>query len=189
LTIDLRGKTNQFGYIYIQPWESDTLIFDDSAVNEVLGKGKGVLPLTAYEARTWPQSPLNTNFRMASVDYQQPKETNYGHSEYLLLANNGFDKMLSSFTSNPDHNDCPQYVILYSYLLPCTYPPNPVSQGNDPVPRCAELTVLANKSLKKSCPGAVFYVYTNEVSDKDYPEVFEATVKNFKNKGIIWIHP
>ena len=184
MTIDLRGKTNQFGYIYIQPWESDKLIFDDSAVKKALYDDKA-LPSTAYQAHTWPTSPLKTNFRMALPDYQQPEKTNYGHSEYLLLANNGFGEMLSSFISN--HKGCPQYVILYSTLLPCMYPANPVSPGNDRVPRCVEMTFTANDILKKSCPGALFFLYTIENSNK-------YNLKSdihwyFKKKGIFLIHP
>ncbi len=171
--------------MYIQPFDSEDVTFDDPAVQKALVVDKR-LPSTAAGSHIWPQLPDNTNFRMAIPDFSKAKETNYGHSEYQLLINDGLGNMLGTF--NTKHG-CPQYVILYSTLLPCMYPPNPVTLGQNPVPRCAEMTVDARKRLRKLCTGANFYVYTNEVSNKDYPKVFDKTVKYFGKNGITWINP
>ena len=184
--IGLTGNTNQFGYIYLQPFESDDTTFDDTNVVQALIVKK-TLPRSAYSAYTWPASPSNTNFRMAVPDFNQPRQTNAGHSEYLLLKDDGLGDMLRTFQTK--HGSCPEYVLLYSTLLPCMYPPNPVSPGQVPVPRCAEMTVNAKKSAKRMCPGSAFNLYTHEVTNKQYPDVFDKTVKYFTKNGITWINP
>ena len=143
------------------------------------------LPPTAYAASTWPLSVGNTNFRMAVPDFHKPRQSNYGHSEYQLIANNKFVKMLENFI--PRHSFCPQFVILYSTLLPCMYPPrNSKYRG----PRCADMAVTAKNILHKSCPEANFYLYTDQISlGKKLRGLLQDILDYFKENEVIWINP
>ena len=159
------------------------MTFDNSAVYKALVQYKN-LPNYAYNAHIWPTSPLYTNFRMAVPDYYEPKETNYGHAEYQLLTNNGLNIMLETFKTK--HNGCPKYVILYSTILPCLYPPNPVKINQPQVPRCAEMTVNAKNELKGKCLQTEFFVYSNDTTTYEKP--LKEKVDYLEKNGIILLN-
>ena len=171
----------QLAYIYLQPKNTNNLVFTNEIVRKAV-EMKTNLPSDT----TWPSIPDNTNFRFAFVDYFKPRYTNRGHSEYRLLSRNGLGKMITHIQKTS--SSCPQYVILYSSLLPCSYP---IRWKKRPF-RCADMTVQARKYFENICgPGTTFYLYT----DKQTPSTPKKMIKNSldaldleKNK-ITWIYP
>jgi hypothetical protein len=137
---------------------------------------------------------------MAIPEYNQPEETNYGHSEYQLLVENGLKIMMTNFQPE-QRNETPQwqYVILYSTRIPCVHPENP----NPNEPRCTRMVIEAIEDLKSICgPGTTFFLYTTDetpltLEDRNLsPEekdTLTRKIKTFKNKmkrkKIVWIYP
>ncbi len=145
------------------------------------------LPKNADPNSPWPSSLKDSNFRFCYVDYSKRKyNTNYGHSEYQLLRDDGLEAMVTSFRQR--HNGCPQYVILYTTNLPCTAAPKYI-----PPLRCAQMTVNARKNLMNICPETRFYVYiTRNTPDTEYTQGFKFSVKDLFNEGkngIEWLNP
>ena len=155
------------------------------------------LPTTST---AWPDRTEVSNFRMAIPDYSQPRRTNYGHSEYQLLVENGLKKMITNFQAD-QRNETPQwqYVILFSKLIPCLHPKNP----NPNEPRCTRMVIEAIKDLESICgPDTTFYLYTTDETpltledpslspeERDRLRIKIITFKNEINgKNIVWIYP
>jgi hypothetical protein len=121
---------------------------------------------------------------MAVVDKSEPRGSNFGHSEYHLLKNNALDDMLTSLY---EQGLCPQYLILYSTLIPCLYSPK-----NSPylTPRCAEMIVNEKKKMEEICPKTKFFLHTDQVSLKKYSDgnkLLGKIIKYLNDNGIIWI--
>ena len=170
------SKGQHFAYIYIQPFEANDSTFDDKEVREALTMEKGF----QTSEHVWPLSPENTNFRIAFLHDRKRNERNNASvlSEYQLFINDGLGKMLPKFDER--HKGCPKYVILYSTFIPCVAPSNP----GESVLRCAKMTVRARIELRKICPAAVFYLYTHQVNDKRYEDLFKKTIEFMTDTGI-----
>lgn len=179
------------GYLYLQPKNENGLVFTDKTVNDGVGKIKNLPSET-----TWPSIPDNTNFRYAFVDYFAYPDTNYGHSEYQLFSRNGLGKMITHFQTK--YGDCPQYVILYSTNIPCSFPTNPDTR----IQRCARMTIDERNRLKNICATTMFYLYTDEetpliLQDKNAPQKYKNFIqrkinsfgKEISDGNIIWIYP
>ena len=133
----------------------------------------------------WPPRSEVSNFRVAvpdrPLDAQLKKENekerkNFAHSEYQLLVNNGLTGMLQ--TSNGEM--CPEYVILYSKLLPCYKP------ATKP---CSAINIEARKDLATLCGEEVnFYLYTTHETPAS-TNLDQKKLEFLKNSKIIWINP
>ena len=148
----------------------------------------------------WPDRSEVSNFRMAIPDYSQPRRTNYGHSEYQLLVDNGIKTMMTNFQpEQKNENSRWQYAILFSKLIPCVHPENP----NPNEPRCARMVIEAIKDLESICgPGTTFFLYTTDETplthedpnlSPEEKDKLRRKIRTFKNeikrKNIVWIYP
>ena len=166
------GPDLQFGYVYLKlDQNNDGIYVKPPSIAKILAgkKNSMVKPRTP-----WPET-TDTNFRVSYVDTRQRSDSNYGHSEYQLLADNQLLDMVDSV-------GCPFYVIVYSNIFPCIKPVNP-----DPtIPRCGVMLAQVQNRFHVKCPDASFYLLTERETGLDLPD--QQKINEILNSGIIWIH-
>ena len=163
----------QFGYVYLhENSKDDQIYFTPPFISKAITNPK---KNSMGKPRTpWPQT-TNTNFRLSYVDNQQPATTNYGHSEYQLLAGGELLEMV-------DYAGCPVYVIVYSNIFPCITPENPDKK----IPRCAVMLKNVRANFREKCPDASFYLLTERDTGNNLDD--EGKMLKIMSSGIIWIH-
>ena len=164
---------SQFGYVFlnVQPASEKRIYLIPAFIAKKLSGSEDSM---AKPRTPWPQT-TDTNFRVSYVNDQERSDSNYGHSEFQLLAGGELLDMVN-------YVGCPSYVIVYSNIFPCVKPVNP-----DPkIPRCAELITEVHSRFFKECPDAPFYLLTERETGKNLPD--EEKLDAIMNTGIIWIH-
>ena len=180
------GGTQQFAFFYLQPAAHNALHFTDANVGNDLTVTRNFLLDNTH--LIWPANPDATNFRVAKVNYDPRLGENRRHSEYQLLDNNGLDRMRQGLAA------CPQFVLIYSTLLPCM---RARDQHGVPRPRapnrCLENINAAKARFLNHCPHTVFYIYTNQNTprsncqqDQNY---FQWEQNYMAHNNIHWLHP
>lgn len=146
----------------------------------------GSIPLS-IGAPIWPLD--HSNFRVAKVICGLLD--NEGHTEHQLLAKTGLEKMRLSM-----HPNCPEFVLIYSTLLPCMASRYD-SRGNlipGRKPRCIEEIAAAKQEFLRYCRDSFFYIYTDQKKERQPPTPLN---KNFfiweqqymATNHITWLHP
>lgn len=158
----------QRAYIYLQPPGCQKVTFENANVRTIF-QGTVATPLPAT---TWPPQDETSNFRLALIDGSINM-----HTEARLLGSSidGLDTMINAFTA-AHGGKCPQYVIFYSFLLPCN--------------SCTDIIIAASKKLKSHalCNGTPFYLYV-EMPQYTRSNAFFNTNRNKLvdgQTGIIW---
>lgn len=157
----------QSAYIYFQRQGSQGVTYDNTEVKNVFGSTQ----VTQMTATVWPDQGEESNFRMAVP----ANRATHAEAQLLGLANDGLEEMIDKF--NKATKSCPQYIIFYSLLLPCS--------------DCTSKIVQASSKLKNQatiCKGTPFYLYVDKPQYTKEDAFFNDIRNNLidANTGIIW---
>ena len=160
----LRGK--QFGFLYLHDGNREISYLNEGVKkamkNKKLDDKIDANPRPAF----WPTNVQKTNILMAmpdkKTDRSEKEMGNRGHSEHKLLGQ--LENLRVNFVARHrfQSHQCPEYVILGTYLSPC------FSEARSRMFGCAQDYVEAKNEFTQRgrCPTTAFHLYV-PVPEKD----------------------